>query len=199
MFKKIILLEDYVASMDFGIVSVSFKGILTDSSMEDNTQFSFYTRNPEFISHVTGDDVEEVVAELEDLDTVSNISSTDIVYVGVFDILKREYVETSFSDITGEVLSVASLTKPDSELTLVDARIYFGNRSGAMSITENFLSLLEGQKINMLEAGFKDDEVATVFDTVLAVNESTTSRSGEVQLKSIHLVKPTADPETDSE
>jgi hypothetical protein len=199
MFKKIILLEDYVASMDFGIVSVSFKGILTDSSMEDNTQFSFYTRNPEFISHVTGDDVEEVVAELEDLDTVSNISSTDIVYVGVFDILKREYVETSFSDITGEVLSVASLTKPDSELTLVDARIYFGNRSGAMSITENFLSLLEGQKINMLEAGFKDDEVATVFDTVLAVNESTPSRSGEVQLKSIHLVKPTADPETDSE
>jgi hypothetical protein len=189
MFKKIILLEDYVESMDTGIVSVSFKGILTDSSMEDNTQFSFYTRNAEFISYVTGDDVEDVVARLEDRDTISNLSSNDVIYIGAFDILKREYVKTSFSDITGEVLSVASLTKPDNECKLVDARIYFGNRSGAMSITEDFLNLLEGKEVNMLEAGFKEDQVAVVFDTVLAVKESALSQNGEVQLKSIHLLK----------
>lgn len=192
MFKKIILLEDYVDSMDTGIVSVSFKGILTDSAMEDNTQFSFYTRNIEFISHLTDLDDEDIVLELEDLDTVSNVSSNDVVTVGAFDILKREFVGTSFSDITGEVLSVAMLTKPDKQYKLVDARIYFGNRSGAMSVTEDFLNLLQGKKVNMLEAGFKDDDAATVFDTVLAVNESVLSQNGEVELNSIHLVKPKA-------
>lgn len=189
MFKKIILLEDYVDSMDTGIVSVSFKGILTDSTMEDNTQFSFYTRNPEFIAYLTGDEVEDILAEIEEKDTVSNLSSNDIVYVGVFDILKREYVATSFSDITGEALSIASLTKPDDECKLVDARIYFGSRSGAISITEDFLGLLEGKEVNILEAGFKEDQVAIVFDTVLAVKESALSQNGEVQLKSIHLLK----------
>lgn len=199
MFKQIILLEDFVTSMDTGIVSVSFQGILTDSAMTDNTQYSFYTRNIEFINYILDEDDESIVEELNFLDTNSNgvshesedINENGVLKVGVFDIIKKEFIGVSFSDIAGDVLLVASLTKPNEDYKLVDARIYFGNRSGAMSITEDFLALLENRdEVNMLEAGFKQDDAAIVFDTVLAVEGFDAPLSSDsVNLKGIHLVK----------
>lgn len=185
MFSKIILLEDYISALDTGIVSISYDSIIIDN--DSKTNYSFYTRNVEFIAHLTGDDVEEVQAELEMVDSVSDIDSNDVLKVGAYNILERKFTSTFFSDITGEILFVSSLTKPKESHELVNAKIYLGNETGAVSVTDSFLKMTQGKDKNMMEYGFKDDKVAIVFDTCLAYEEG--FLPDDIFLKGIHIRK----------
>jgi hypothetical protein len=197
MFQKIILLDDYKNALEKGIVSLSYKQVITESNMTDNLTYCFHTRNPEFIAYLTGLDADDVEYNLGQADSES-FNPDSAVGVGVFNILSQKFETINFSEVTGEALAIASLTKPSETAKLVDARIYFGNKTGAISITEEFLQMVEskGDELNVLSLGFKEDEGAIVFDTVLAVDENMLGGE-QVALKSIHLVKSQPANETE--
>ena len=197
MFQKIILLDDYKNALEKGIVSLSYKQVITESNMSDNLTYCFHTRNVEFISYLTGLEAYEIEIDLDEANSES-YNPDSAVGVGVFNILSQKFETINFSEVTGEALAIASLTKPSETSTLVDARIYFGNKTGAISITEEFLQMVEnkGGELNVLSLGFKEDEGAIVFDTVLAVDENILDGE-QVALKSIHLVKSKPSNETE--
>lgn len=199
MFQKIILIDDYKNALEKGIVSLSYKQLITESNMTDNLTYCFHTRNAEFISYLTGHEIQihEVEADLNQANSES-FNSDSAVGVSVFNILSQKFETVNFSEVTGEALAIASLTKPSETSTLVDARIYFGNKTGAVSITEEFLQMVEnkGEELNVLSLGFKEDDGAIVFDTVLAVDENILGGE-QVALKSIHLVKSKPANETE--
>lgn len=96
-----------------------------------------------------------------------------------YDILNNKYLELQPAYFTGEVVSVAHCYEPSEALTLEDVKIYLGNKTGPLVISDKLLSRFS--QADSEEFGIKEDDKFLIISACLGVDNGS--------LEDIYLVK----------
>lgn len=146
MIKRLLLIEEMNESLMNGIVCFKVE--------EDGVESHFFfTKNNELI------------------DYFNNGFGGERKYNEAYDILNNKYLELQPAYFTGEVVSVAHCYEPSEVLGLENVKIYIGNKTGPLVISEKLLSRFG--KVEADEFGIKEDDKFIILAACLGVEDGT--------------------------
>lgn len=144
MIKRLFLIEEMNESLINGIVCFKVE--------EDGVESHFFfTKNNELI------------------DYFNDGFSGDRKYNESYDILNNKFLELQPAYFIGEVVSVAHCYAPSETLNLEDVKIYLGNKTGPLVISDKLLSRFE--KTEAEEFGIKEDDKFIILAACLGVED----------------------------
>lgn len=144
MIKRLFLVEEMNESIRNGIVCFKVE--------EDGVESHFFfTQNTALIEYF------------------NNGFMSEGKYNEAYDILNNKYLELKPSYFTGEVVSVAHCYEPSDTLNLEDVKIYLGNKTGPLVISEKLLSLFG--KTEAEEFGIKEDDKFIILAACLGLED----------------------------
>lgn len=145
---QLFLKKELMESLDNGIVCLKEK--IDDA--EDYSHF-FFTKNKALIEkHNEG-------------------YYESLSYKQAFDILNKKVIEIEAELFAGEVHSVATTYIPDEKLSLKDAFVYMGNKSGAIVISQTILDKFSNESLE--DFGIKDDLKSVIIPVCLGLENDT--------------------------
>lgn len=142
MIKRLLIIDDMNESLRHGIVCFKVKD-------EDVFSHFFFTKNKELISFLNND------------------FSPDLSRDEVYDILNHKKLELEAESFDGEVFSVAHCYTPNQELALKDVKVYLGNKTGAVVISDHMLNKFSSCEMD--EFGIKEDDKFFILSACLGV------------------------------
>lgn len=144
MIKRLFLVEEMNESLENGIVCFKIE--------EDGVESHFFfTKNNELIDYFSKG-------------FVGSHHHTE-----AYDILNNKYLELKAELFVGDVVSVAHCYKPSNELNLKDVKLYLGNKTGPLVISDKLLELFS--KTDAEEFGIKDDDKFIILTACLGVQD----------------------------
>lgn len=146
MIKRLLLVKEMNESLEHGIVC--FK--IEEEGIESHF---FFTKNNELIDYFS----KGFVSEHQ--------------YSEAYDILNNKYLELKPEYFIGDVVSVAHCYKPSDRLSLENVKLYIGNKTGPLVISDKLLSLFS--KTEAEEFGIKDDDKFIILSACLGVEDGT--------------------------
>jgi hypothetical protein len=144
MIKRLFLVEEMNESLENGIVC--FK--IEEKGVESHF---FFTKNNELIDYFSKGFV------------------SDHHHSEAYDILNNKYLELKAEYFIGEVVSVAHCYEPSERLNLEDVKLYLGNKTGPLVISEKLLELFS--KTESEEFGIKDDNKFIILSACLGIED----------------------------
>lgn len=87
-----------------------------------------------------------------------------------YDVLNRKTLTLEANAFEGEVYAVGHCYVPSNDLTLKDVKIYIGNKTGAVVISEHMLSKFSDS--SMEEFGLKSDDKCFILSACLGIDDN---------------------------
>lgn len=144
MIKRLFLIEEMNKSLKNGIVCFKVE--------EDGVESHFFfTKNNDLI------------------DYFNDGFGGECNYNEAYDILNKKFLELQPAYFVGEVVSVAHCYEPSETLALEDVKIYMGNKTGPLVISEKLLALFGTTEAD--EFGIKDDDKFIILAACLGVED----------------------------
>lgn len=144
MIKRLFLIDEMNESLKHGIVC--FK--VEEDGIESHF---FFTKNNDLIDYFS----DGFVGERQ--------------YNEAYDILNKKFLELQPAYFVGEVVSVAHCYEPSETLSLEDVKIYMGNKTGPLVISEKLLALFGTTEAD--EFGIKEDDKFIILSACLGVED----------------------------
>lgn len=154
MIKQLLMIDELNDSLSNGVVC--FK---VEREEEKDSHF-FFTKNRNLISFL------------------NDGFTPDLNVNEVYDILNKKTLEMEPESFDGIVYSVAHCYTPEDEVELNDAKVYIGNNTGAVVISDKMLSRFS--EADMDEFGIKQDDKCFIFSACIGVKNN--------ELEDIYLV-----------
>jgi len=154
MIKRLLLIDEMDKSLNNGIVC--FK-VTQDNGGESHF---FFTKSSELIEFFNDD------------------CGISLHTNEAFDILNKKTLELEASSFEGEVYSIGHCYLPSDDIELKDVKIYLGNKTGAVVISESMLKKFSDSSLE--DFGIKEDDKSMIITGCLGIN-------GDV-LEDIYLV-----------
>lgn len=188
--KKIIFKNDLIDEMQDGIICLKY-------SNKGDSNYSYITTNIEFILSLgtidrTTEDFKQHVIEEDYFESDESFLYTlfnknelnKIIEFYAYDIFSNKLIMLNSGTFDGEIIKIASLTSPDFDKNNIikDSKLYIGNKTGTLSISNEFTNCLK-EDVTLSELGIKNDDTFCVFNSVNEYDKETK------ELKSIYLLK----------
>ncbi len=146
MIKRLLMIDEMNNSLRNGIVCFKVE--------EDNViSHFFFTRNRELISYLNND------------------FSPEMPQNHAYDVLNNKTLELKAELFDGEVYSIAHCHTPSDNLELKNVKIYIGNKTGAIVISDKLLE--KYSKSDMDDFGIKDDNKFFILSACLGLDDNT--------------------------
>lgn len=154
MIKRLLLVSELNEALKNGVVCFKVE--------EDGVESHFFfTKNDDLIDHFN-----------DGFSRERNFNES-------YDILNNKYLELQPAYFTGEVVSVAHCYEPSETLTLEDVKIYLGNKTGPLVISDKLLARFN--QADSEEFGIKEDDKFLIISACLGVENGS--------LEDIYLVR----------
>jgi dsDNA-binding SOS-regulon protein len=160
MIKQLLMIDELNESLHNGVVCFKVE-------KEEKVSHFFFTRNRTLISFL------------------NDGFSPDLQVDQAYDILNKKTLEIEPESFDGAVYSVAHCYLPEDEVELKNAKVYIGNNTGAVVISDKMLHDFSNADIE--DFGIKQDDKCFIFSACLGIKNN--------QLEDIYLVNDEGEKE----